>query len=338
MKFLSIPLILLCFCIGTIEAQIKDSVLDYELKLIIKEVIKVVKNKYIFPDVAHKIAHKIENSFENGLYNKLNKEKLAKAITKDIFTVSNDKHNVFVTRIYPKKKKTPSQALNQYNTKMHNNGIKEVKILSGNIGYFKYDGFEGLNASKNGLKSAFQLLKNVDALIFDLSDNKGGSPITVQFISSFFFSKKTLLNRQHWRENNEVTELWSLELFDSLMFDKIPMVVIVSKQTASAAESFSYIMKHNKKAIIVGSRTSGGAHMAEVFTIKDDFLLQLSIGRAMNPITNSNWEGTGVIPNIETSKNNALKTSRELLLDILIKKTSDKELRNNYMKVLKATQ
>ena len=323
-----------------IYAQSKKETVDYELSALVEAVNKVIKTNYVFPEIANDVADKIKESFKNGIYDKLEKGELAKAISKDIRDVSNDKHNVFVDIIRSSKnsKEASSQLVTQYESRLHNNGIEEVNILPGNIGYFKYNGFDGLKASKKGLQSAFELLKNVDALIFDLSDNRGGSPSTVQFISSFFFSNKTLLNRQHWRKNNEVTELWSLDLPNDYKFDEIPVVIIVSGKTASAAESFSYIMKHNKKATIIGSRTSGGAHMAEVFTIENDFLLQLSIGRAVNPITDSNWEGNGVQPNIESATHNIINKSRELLINVLIKKTSDEEMRGNYVKVLKTIQ
>ena len=38
-------------------------------------------------------------------------------------------------------------------------------------------------------------------------------------------------------------------------------------------------------------------------------------GRAINPITGTNWEGTGIPPHVEVPQGDALKRAQELIRD-----------------------
>ena len=86
-----------------------------------------------------------------------------------------------------------------------------------------------------------------------------------------------------------------------------PVYVLTSNYTFSAAEEFTYNFKNLKRAIIVGEVNGGGAHPGSYRQISKNFRVFIPIGRAINPITNSNWEGTGVEPDILIDKEHAFE-------------------------------
>ena len=88
-----------------------------------------------------------------------------------------------------------------------------------------------------------------------------------------------------------------------------PVFVLTSNRTFSAAEEFTYNLKNLKRATIVGETTGGGAHPGGVRRITDHFGIWVPAGRAISPITKTNWEGTGIEPDIKVPAASALDTA-----------------------------
>jgi len=78
-----------------------------------------------------------------------------------------------------------------------------------------------------------------------------------------------------------------------------PIYVLTSSKTPSAAESLAYTLQAAKRAIVVGESTWGGANPSIPVKLTDHFGMIMPFGRAVNPITGTNWEGTGVIPDVK---------------------------------------
>jgi len=93
-----------------------------------------------------------------------------------------------------------------------------------------------------------------------------------------------------------------------------PVYVLTSRRTFSGAEEFSYNLKHLKRATIIGETTGGGAHPGGMRRIHANFSIFVPDGRAINPITNTNWEGVGVEPDVKVAADDALRTAQLLAL------------------------
>nr|WP_262894925.1 S41 family peptidase [Hymenobacter guriensis] len=93
----------------------------------------------------------------------------------------------------------------------------------------------------------------------------------------------------------------------------MPLYILTSKKTFSAAEDFSYAMQQAKRATIVGEVTGGGAHPTMPFSVGQGFVVHIPFARSLNPITNTDWEGTGVQPNVEVEASKALIKAQELI-------------------------
>jgi C-terminal processing protease CtpA/Prc len=214
------------------------------------------------------------------------------------------------------------------NNRMNNYGFQEVKILDGNIGYLKLSGFFHVDEEAGATaQAAMNLLSNADALIIDLRQNGGGSPSMIQLISSYLFGTEPVhLNSFYYRPADQHTQTWTLPYVPGKRRPDIDVYVLTSSRTFSAAEEFSYNLLNLKRATLVGETTGGGAHPGGTRIATDRFTVWVPTGRAINPITNTNWEGTGVKPHIEVSSNEALDMARIKALETLMEKSDSNEL------------
>jgi hypothetical protein len=81
----------------------------------------------------------------------------------------------------------------------------------------------------------------------------------------------------------------------------------LSPRRPSAAEAFAYDLKQLGRATVIGETTSGAAHPSEEHWFPNlNIVISIPYGRAINPITGTNWEGTGVEPHIQVPAKEAL--------------------------------
>ncbi|MBC7897224.1 MAG: S41 family peptidase, partial [Cytophagaceae bacterium] len=183
------------------------------------------------------------------------------------------------------------------------------EVLAGNVGYVELLSFAYQpNEIADAVASAMTKVADTDALIFDVRANGGGSPDAVRLISSYIFGPKPVhLNSLYFRPANQTTHFYTMATVAGKRFgpDK-PVYVLTSRRTFSAAEEFTYNLQSLKRATIVGDTTGGGAHPGGMQRLPAGFAVFVPSGRAINPITLTNWEGTGVRPTIAVPSDSAL--------------------------------
>ena len=208
--------------------------------------------------------------------------------------------------------------------KRNNFGFREVKVLEGNIGYIDLRSFSNPEHAGDVAVAAMNFIANTDAVIIDLRNNGGGSPEMIQLISSYFFSSEAVhLNNFYWRPSDRHTQTWTLPFVPGIRRPDVDLYILTSGYTFSAAEEFTYNLKNMGRATIVGETTGGGAHPGGTHIATERFMTSIPSGRAINPITNTNWEGTGVAPDIETTAAKALATAQMKALENLIASSHD---------------
>jgi C-terminal processing protease CtpA/Prc len=167
-------------------------------------------------------------------------------------------------------------------------------------------------------------LVNSDAIILDLRQNGGGNPDGVQLICSYFFGVKPVhLNDLFSRPENKTEEFWTLEKVDGKRMPDVDLYVLTSKYTFSGGEEFAYNLKNLKRATIVGDVTGGGAHPGVTMRLNDNFIIFVPNGRAINPVTKTNWEGIGVQPDVKVQQEKALETAHVLALEKIAKRKKE---------------
>src|SRR5215203_2477633 len=118
------------------------------------------------------------------------------------------------------------------------------------------------------------------------------------------------LNDLYWREGNRTDEFWTKKEVAGKRYLNKDVYVLTSKRTFSGAEEFTYNLKNLKRATIIGETTGGGAHPGGGFRISEHFGMFVPTGRAISPITKTNWEGTGVTPDVAVPADEALHVAR----------------------------
>jgi hypothetical protein len=202
----------------------------------------------------------------------------------------------------------------QYRKEMQrkNCNFEKIRILPHNIGYVKLNSFPQSSLCEDKAKAVMASLNRVDAIIFDLRDNRGGYSDMVALLATYLFDRPTHLNDFYDRGANSTEQVWTLPPVPGNSLANKPAYVLISATTFSAAESFGYDLKMLKRATLVGETTSGRGHMGMPHRIDDHFIIRIPGIRVTNPVSGTNWEGTGVDPDVRVKAADALETALKL--------------------------
>ncbi|MCA1564542.1 MAG: S41 family peptidase [Acidobacteria bacterium] len=191
-----------------------------------------------------------------------------------------------------------------------NLGLEKVETLDGNVGLLDFSMFDPSEEANAKVSEAMSRLADTDALIIDLRRCRGGARRTITLLMSYFFDKSIHLSDAYDRIADSTQESWSLADVPGRRYGQKDVYILTSNFTFSAAEDISYTLKNLKRAIIVGETTGGGAHPVMGRRLNDHFFVMVPFARYISPITKSNWEGTGVEPDIKVPAAHALKIAQ----------------------------
>ncbi len=298
---------------------VQDELEPEVLERLIESLATTIEEGYVFEDVAKKIGEKLRENLWNGRYEVQSIDELAGLLTTDLRSVNNDLH-LNARRTPPRSAAAevdPEEARRERleQTRRRNYGFSKLEILDGNVGYLDLRGFISADIGGDTAVAAMAFLANTDAVIIDLRRNGGGDPTMIQLLSSYFFEEPTHLNSFQWRGKEQIDQFWTLPHVPGKKLVDTPLFVLTSNRTFSAAEEFTYNMKNLERATIVGQTTGGGAHPGGVHDIEGMISVFIPGGRAINPITGTNWEGTGIAPHVEVAVDKALEEAHRLALD-----------------------
>lgn len=326
-----------------------DLAIDPKVGVQIIETLISFLDKYIFPEVAQRMKSQFRNHLQNGNYAGITSAiKLAEVLTQQMQTISSDRHLRVSYKPLPslneqgKPTAPEDQQRERRYDRWQNFGFYKVERLAGNIGYLDLRGFVPPELSGETAHAAMNFLSNTEALIIDLRQNGGGSPDTVALISTYLFDHQLVhLNNLHIREQDangayyeRVQQYWTLPYVPGQRYLDKDVYVLTSSFTFSAAEEFANNLKQLKRATIVGEVTRGGAHPGNFLPLSDHFEVFIPTGRAVNPITQKNWEGTGVEPDIKVPGEQALKVAHLAALKELLTKTTEPELKRELQQAM----
>jgi C-terminal processing protease CtpA/Prc len=300
----------------------------------INKISKLLEKNYIFLETAKKMSEFMKTRLNNNGYDSITDgAQFAQILTNDLQSISKDKHlrvrfnPEFAARLKEMEKKgeDPEDAKEFVERmKYENYAFRKVERLEGNIGYIDFRNFAPSKYSKETVAAAMTFVSNCDAVIIDMRNNGGGDPDGVRLVCSYFFDSKPVhLNDLYFRAEDETDEFWTLRKVDGIRMPDVDLYVLTSGFTFSGAEEFTYNLKNLKRATIVGEVTGGGANPGGPVRINSEFVVFIPIGRAINPITKTNWEGTGVTPDVLVPQDKALETAEKLALEKMLKNTSD---------------
>lgn len=258
--------------------------------------VKVLNEVYVYPDVARRVSDEITRRLDDGLYDRIaSKQALAERIGSDLQEVSGDGHlGILLAEGDAPPTHVVAETVDRFRL---NYAFQKVEVLDGNIGYLKLNKFYLDDEAQPIADHALGFLSGTDALIIDLTECVGGSPELVRHMLSYFFSDQTLLWSIINRDGVSVYDALSTRDLGPARFKSdFPVFILTSPDTASAAEMFTYALQSYGKAKTVGEGTMGIAHVVGAIPINEHFVARFSTYRSVNPITNSDWERVGVVP------------------------------------------
>jgi C-terminal processing protease CtpA/Prc len=203
--------------------------------------------------------------------------------------------------------------------------------MQGNVGLLRITHFPSppyLFDARYG--AAMELLRDTEALILDLTINHGGGTDTYGFFLSYFFDKEIEFGRMHWRNDPLEVIKTSRDIPGARYGETRPMFVAISARTFSAGEAVALQLKSRRRAVLVGTRTKGGAHGADHFSLPGNFAIWIVTGRGEGP----DWEGSGVEPNVAAPAGQEVTTAHRLALERLSREATDPQRRQILRNVL----
>jgi retinol-binding protein 3 len=319
-------------------------------KEVVETLVKRLNESYVFPDAAAKMEQSLR-SREAEYAQITSARQFAEKLTADLQAVSHDKHlrvrysfEPIPVRAGEHDREPTAEEREQARRELSriNYGFERVERLPGNIGYIDLRGFTPAEiGGGETVAAAFNFLANTDALIIDLRKNGGGDPNQVALICSYLFgSERVHLNDLHWRDGKgeRVEEFWTQKDVPGRRYEGKDVYVLTSNYTFSGAEEFANNLKTLKRATVVGETTGGGANPGGGNRLAEHFGAFIPTGRAVNPVTKTNWEGTGVEPDVKAPADQALHVAQLAALRKAADATKDEQLKGAIRRRIDALQ
>jgi len=285
-----------------------------QTQAVIDTCILAFEDYYVYPDAVAAMKDHITRRSAEGVYEKIpDLVGLTTQLRRDFRDVSGDRHiwidimqNIRLTPEGP----TAEQIAEM---KADNFGFTSVKTYEDGIGYMKLDSFRDPAYAGDTAVQAMKELSSSRALIIDLRENHGGDGKMVHLLASYFLPAGTQLTSLYFRAEDRLQETWTHDEVQGERMLDVDLLILTSKQTTSAAESFAYTLQIYGRARLVGENTRGAGHWVESFPYPDQgIFLEIPVARPINPVTKKGWEYSGIAPDVRVNPAEALDIALRL--------------------------
>ena len=289
---------------------------------IVAKAMELLRANSVFPDQAERAATAIGARLEAGEYDHLDEITLTERLTRDLQEITGDRH--LGVRLGggpgPPRERVPEPeeprdhearrlAMRQRG-RLDNFGIRRVERLDGNVGYLDVRRVAMPANAGPAITAAMELVAGTYALLLDLRHNHGGSPEGVVVWCSYLLDERpTHLNDIFHADTGETRQFWGLPYVPGTRYLDRPVYVLTSGHTFSGGEDFAYTLQALGRAEIIGETTGGGAHPTRPFPISAAVHIGIPFARSINPVTGTNWQGTGVVPDVAVPEAQARDTA-----------------------------
>ena len=278
---------------------------------------KLLQDRYALEAVGNHYAAVLRSNLLAGRYSAITDGKsLAQRVTADLQAAHKDRHLGvrFSPEVLPPQQQnwgpTPEQRTQMLaHERRTNAGFDKLEILPGNVGYISFTYFGDPDVGAPKIAAAMQFVSDTSALIIDLRRNGGATHLALMDLLTRYLveDSKIVTAKTTWRGEapDFIKNPLVLPVTAPRYLDK-PVYILTSESTFSGAEGFTYNLQAMKRVTIVGERTGGGANPGGELRACDHFAVWVPAGIVEHPITKTNWEGVGIIPEIEVDVDQAL--------------------------------
>ncbi|MDP8913452.1 MAG: S41 family peptidase [Pseudomonadota bacterium] len=279
-----------------------------------EEARRAIRENYVVTDKLEAVDAILAKGVATGRYEVADPRQLAERINADLMSAANDKHlSIQFDPVRASMLKGPigdevaEGPQWERMAQLRNHGFTEMRVLDGNVRYANLEGFVWTGEkSAAAFDTAMNFLKEGDAAIIDLRYNGGGSPKAIQYLISHFVEPGTPLTTFYMGGGKAPDRQVALTKLPAGRMVGKPLYVLTSRISISAAEDFAGHVGGYRLGEIVGETTAGAAYRNSFFPIRGQFMLSVSVGKAVLASTGGNWEGTGIKPTITTDAHSAL--------------------------------
>ncbi|MFI2608974.1 S41 family peptidase [Kitasatospora sp. NPDC018619] len=277
---------------------------------VVESIAALVGENYVFPDAARQLAALLRSRSAEGAYRTDRAQELADAVTADLRSVNGDLHLALKHHAAPVPAERGAAALaamrREFDASLH--GVPRVELLDHGVAVLEIaPKMFPVDWAAQPLAAALSLVAPARALVLDLRRNTGGDPQTVAFVCGYLLDDRTHLNTLLSRQGEVAEQSWTPPFVPGARFGgSKPLYVLTSGDTFSGGEELAYDLQQLGRAEVVGEATRGGAHPREGWTVHPHLELSVPVARAVNPVSGTNWEGTGVRPDVPCDAGSAL--------------------------------
>ncbi len=290
-------------------------------RAVVAEVRRIIAERYVLPERRPALDAILAQGLAAGRYDVTEPGALAERINADLATAGRDRHLNFnhnprqAAMLAAGNRPQPDNSGYERQVRLANHGVAELRVLPGNVRYMAYEGFMWIGPeSAAALETAMRFLAGGDAVIIDLRRNGGGSPEAVQYLVSHFLAAGRPLVTFYMNGRADPDRLETLaELPAGRMVGK-PLYVLISNGTASAAEEFAGHVAGYRIGELIGETSAGAGFRNDLVPVAGDFVLSVSVGRAVLASTGRDWEAVGHAPTVATPIAGALDVGHALAL------------------------
>ena len=305
-----------------------------EKAAVIESLAVAVRDRYVFADRGAELARILRQRYAKKEYDRITGSKeFADSLLAHMQAYTHDKHMRVHYRHEPfpvreDRESGPNdaeRARQLEEMRVRNFGFEKVQRLAGNVGYLDLRMFAGEPEAQATAIAAMNFLGNTDAIIVDLRRNGGGSPAMIQTLLTYFVEPgdRLHINDFYRRAADDIEQFYTASYVPGPRLHDKPLYVLTSNRTGSAAEEFAYDVQTHKLGTLYGAVTAGAANPGGMFRLSDHLAAFIATGRAINPVTKTNWEGVGVKPDRDVPPADALREAHVAALEKLSEKADD---------------
>lgn len=191
--------------------------------------------------------------------------------------------------------------------------VGEVRRRDDGVGVLALDSLDSVHIAAAYLEAAFALLRGSRGVVLDLRRNGGGDPGTMTLVLDWLLGgEPTHISDVIYRHRTR--QWWTTgRLADLALRRDTPVTVLLSERTFSSGEALAYHIQSQGRGRLVGERTPGAADHITPVCISGHVRALLPEARVRDAVTGTNWERTGVVPDVPCEPAQALDAAIEAL-------------------------
>ncbi|MES2428585.1 MAG: S41 family peptidase [Bacteroidota bacterium] len=279
---------------------------------------------YPFPEISAKYKEALTKFEAEGHYNNLTEQELASKLTEDLRKTHKDVH----LRVSRSMNTGPRGVRPQGNSDQKSNyGFKKVEIDGAtSTAYVEIPGpFLGSQEAFEMAAASMGMAAYSKYIILDVRHNPGGTGQMGRFLASYFYSpgREQFYLNGFYKDRKRDEQEWTYAYTPGRHMPDAKVYILTGRGTGSASEGFAYAMQKLKRATIVGDTSAGAGIAGGNVQLGHNLQAFVPIKMVVGPNDNVGWEGIGVVPDVLTGKDDALVATRKLILQDILKTSTD---------------